>query len=250
VTFVPVYKCMHIYDSLSSAAEFESYYQHTRQVSLSRAGGEKRRRGDSCMPEPQGYCAHRNGFCIICSCKRISCCRAPLGLPSWRAQGHTSLTFTRLLVFLLLRPTPGTRPIISSPSPRYYCPLIFLLPSLNPFEHLIQVKSWWEAAAHRLRATLHDQVTTYCRDVAVLQRLGDFVFLFMRTVSAYGFDVTLLQDFFKMMRDKYIELATQSYRTEFLKVPCPLWWCTYTDLFVNSFEPTRSWKKRHSNHCS
>jgi len=40
----------------------------------------------------------------------------------------------------------------------------------------------------------------------------------MRTVSAYGFDVTLLQDFFKMMRDKYIELATQSYRTEFLKI--------------------------------
>jgi len=32
VTFVPVYKCMHIYDSLSSAAEFESYYQHTRQL--------------------------------------------------------------------------------------------------------------------------------------------------------------------------------------------------------------------------
>jgi hypothetical protein len=51
--------------------------------------------------------------------------------------------------------------------------------------------------------------------VVVLQQLRDFVFLFTRTISAYGYDVTLMQDFFKNMRDKYIDLATQSYREEF-----------------------------------
>jgi hypothetical protein len=82
------------------------------------------------------------------------------------------------------------------------------------------VKGWWETAAHRIRAALQEQVTTYCRDVVVLQQLRDFVFLFTRTISAYGYDVTLMQDFFKNMRDKYIDLATQSYREEFLTV-CP-----------------------------
>lgn len=32
VAFTPVYKCIHIYDSLASIGEFESYYQYTRQV--------------------------------------------------------------------------------------------------------------------------------------------------------------------------------------------------------------------------
>lgn len=80
------------------------------------------------------------------------------------------------------------------------------------------MKGWWETAAHRIRAALQEQVTTYCRDVVVLQQLRDFVFLFTRTISAYGYDVTLMQDFFKNMRDKYIDLATQSYREEFLTV--------------------------------
>ncbi len=32
VTFTPVYKCIHIYENLSSLTEFENYYQYTRQV--------------------------------------------------------------------------------------------------------------------------------------------------------------------------------------------------------------------------
>jgi hypothetical protein len=32
VTFTPVYKCIHIYENLSSLTEFENYYQYTRQL--------------------------------------------------------------------------------------------------------------------------------------------------------------------------------------------------------------------------
>ncbi|ELR24494.1 exocyst complex component 6, putative, partial [Acanthamoeba castellanii str. Neff] len=154
VTFTPVYKCIHIYENLSSLTEFENYYQYTRQGPAGPAFLASRRAYES-------YFYQITGFFIV--------------------EAHVWHTTQNLI-------SPST------------------------------VKGWWETAAHRIRAALQEQVTTYCRDVVVLQQLRDFVFLFTRTISAYGYDVTLMQDFFKNMRDKYIDLATQSYREEFLTV--------------------------------
>ncbi len=42
VTFTPVYRCIHIYQTLCAINEFQNYYQYTRQVSTAN--------GSQCLP--------------------------------------------------------------------------------------------------------------------------------------------------------------------------------------------------------
>jgi hypothetical protein len=123
VTFTPVYKCIHIYENLSSLTEFENYYQYTRQVRTT-----SRQHLNITASWLHAPLTHPCGVSCVCvcvfagtphSCKRTWCSRVPPGRPSWRAGEPTSPTFTRSRASSSSKHTCGTPPKISSRPPRY-----------------------------------------------------------------------------------------------------------------------------------
>ncbi len=48
--------------------------------------------------------------------------------------------------------------------------------------------------------------------------MRDYLFLFSRTMQSYGYDTIPLLEFCKVLRDRFIQLAIEEYKQEFITV--------------------------------